>query len=120
MRPLSKSARDALKRDNPGLTDAMIDRAEALLCLRTQLDPSRHTKQMKALDQQRLDLIKSAMPRYTETLREWRANDLAERRRSDPVTKAVVTVKRRPKKPDPRLEAEAESGRGRTPGAQRK
>lgn len=112
MKPLSKAARRALKREYPKLTDAMIDRAEALLVLRTQLDPDRQEDDLKRLDQRRMDLIKGAMPKYAEILSTWRQRDLVARRKSTPVRVPQVTVRRRPapKKVAGRVEAAGEAG----------
>ena len=69
MQPLPSEIRDALKRTYPKLTDAMIDRAEELLVLRSQLDPDRQVERVRALDRERAELIEREMPEYGEMVR---------------------------------------------------
>jgi hypothetical protein len=125
MKPLSKAVRSALKREYPKLTDAMIDRTEAMLSLRTQLEPVRYAKELETLDRKRIELIKSEMPKYEEVIRAWQKRELVERRRSAPVSTTKVTITRRPlpKKTAGRKGVDDRAVRLRTPppdGAKRK
>ena len=69
MQPLSPRMRAALKQAHPGLTDEIVDRVEALLALRSQLDPERQAVQVGQLDRQRADLLAQYMPRYADVVR---------------------------------------------------
>ena len=66
MEPLSPSIREALKREHPGLTDDTIDRYEALLSLRFEVDPDDDPKRIQDLDRQRIELVKKEMPRFEQ------------------------------------------------------
>jgi hypothetical protein len=69
MQPLSPKVRAALKERHPGLTDATIDEAEALLVIRGQLDPARHARRIEKLDLERAELLSREMPHYADVVR---------------------------------------------------
>jgi hypothetical protein len=73
MEPLDPELRAALKEAHPGLTDEDIDRSEALLDERMNTDPSEDPGRLDELDRARNELIRRAMPRYTEVVRVFNA-----------------------------------------------
>jgi hypothetical protein len=73
MEPLDPELRAALKESHPGLTDEDIDRSEALLDERMNTDPSEDPGRLDELDRARNELIRRAMPRYTEVVRVFNA-----------------------------------------------
>ena len=70
MEPLHPEIREALKLAHPGLTDADIDRHEALLSLRMQHDPATDAERIGAIDAERLELVRRLMPRYEAVVRQ--------------------------------------------------
>lgn len=72
MEPRHPKLRDALKQAHPGLTDADIDRVEALIARRFEIDPEKDLEEIKRLDAERADLIRQKMPRYKEVTQAFR------------------------------------------------
>jgi len=73
MEPLKPEFREALKREHPGLTDADIDRHEALLAERFRLHPTRDSARINAIDEERQRLLSERMPRYGEIVERFQA-----------------------------------------------
>ena len=73
MEPLKPEFREALKREHPGLTDADIDRHEALLVERFRLHPVRDSARINAIDEERQRLLDERMPRYAEVVERFQA-----------------------------------------------
>jgi hypothetical protein len=68
MEPLPDELRAALKAAYPKLTDAIIDRTEALLSAQMLCNPETEQDEIARLDQECRALIRKEMPRYTEIL----------------------------------------------------
>ncbi len=73
METLPHELRAALKAAYPNLTDAIIDRTEALLSARMLCDPETEQDEIARLDRERRELIRKEMPRYAEILQAARA-----------------------------------------------
>jgi len=97
MQPLHPKVRQALKNAHPGLTDAEIDRVEALITRRFALDPEKHADEIRRLDAERVALIKERMPRYKEITRAF-----AEETRAKPRPRPAVRVQRKTRSDDKR------------------
>ncbi len=91
MEPLHPDVRKALKEAHPDVTDAVIDRVEALLAERFQLDPAKHADAIRRLDREREALIEQTMPRYVEIVR---ALSGVRKRPPDPPAAATVILKK--------------------------
>jgi hypothetical protein len=63
MQPTHPTVREELKRAHPGLTDADIDRYDALTSRRVTLDPSRSAAEIRTIDAERDELLRTKMPR---------------------------------------------------------
>ena len=74
MEPLDPALRASLKEAHPGLTDEDIDRSEELLDERMNTDPDADPGRVEELDRRRTELIRRAMPRYTEDVRAFNAS----------------------------------------------
>jgi predicted RNase H-like nuclease len=68
MEPLSRSFREALKREHPDLTDDIIDLSEELLGERFTINPEKEPERIKEIDRRRGELMRNRMPRYEEVL----------------------------------------------------
>ena len=90
MEPLSPKMRVALKQVHPGLTDAEIDRYEALLSERMQCDPETEVKRIADLDNERVTLLKDRMPQFNDVVRQIAAEAPPRKPRRAP----TVTVKK--------------------------
>ncbi|MCJ8159567.1 hypothetical protein [Sphingomonas sp. LaA6.9] len=64
MEPLSPKAREQLKRANPGLTDDDIERYQSLTSRRFTLDPQRAADEIRRIDLEREELLRSKMPDF--------------------------------------------------------
>jgi len=91
--PIHPELRAALKEAHPGLTDQDIDRTEELLSQRMRCDPDRDADLIARLDQERLDLIRRAMPHYAAVAQAVKA------RTTDPQAKLPRTVTVTTRKP---------------------
>lgn len=91
MEPLHARVREALKSAHPGLTDAEIDMAEALIVHRFSLDPEKDADEIRRLDAEHAVLIRQRMPRYHEITRAF-----VEAQRS-PERPPTVRVQRKPR-----------------------
>jgi hypothetical protein len=87
VQPLRPEVRAALKRVHPDLTDATINRVQALLVLSSQLDPRRYADQIEALDRERVTIMEQQIPRYAEVVQ-------ALKRSRDPDVTAVTKIAR--------------------------
>jgi hypothetical protein len=87
VQPLRPEVRAALKRVHPDLTDATINRVQALLVLRSQLDPGRYADQIEALDRERVAIMDAQIPRYAEVVQ-------ALKRSRDPNVTAATRITR--------------------------
>lgn len=74
MEPLVPELRALLKEAHPGLTDEDIDLSEELLDERMNTDPDTDPNRVAELDRRRTELIRRAMPRYTEVVRAFNAS----------------------------------------------
>lgn len=92
MEPLHPKVRLALKSAHPGLTDAEIDRVEALITRRFALDPEKDADEIKRLDAERVTLINERIPRYKEITRAF-----AEEARAKPRRRPPVRIERKPR-----------------------
>ena len=90
MEPLSPKMRAALKQVHPGLTDAEIDRYEALIFERMQCDPETQAKRIADLDDERVTLLKERMPRFNDVARQIASEAPPRKQRRA----ATVTVKK--------------------------
>jgi hypothetical protein len=63
MLPVDADVREALKKAHPGLTDADIDRYDALTSLRASLDPRTSADQIRRIDAERDAIVRTKMPR---------------------------------------------------------
>ena len=63
MEPMHPALREEIKRAHPGLTDADIDRYETLTSLRFSFDPDREQDEIRRIDAERLQLVRTKMPR---------------------------------------------------------
>jgi hypothetical protein len=90
VQPLDPEVRERLKREHPGLTDADIDRHEALLAQRFAYNPRTHADRIAALDAERLGLVARLMPRYREILLEFHTRPRPPRQKPAP----IVTYKK--------------------------
>jgi hypothetical protein len=74
--PLRPELRDELKEAHDGLNDADIDRLEELTALRFTLDPQREASELRAVDQERDQLLRERMPRFKEIYGRFRARQV--------------------------------------------
>jgi hypothetical protein len=62
MQPIHPEVREELKRLYPGLTDADIDRYDALTSRRFMLDPERSAGEIRRIDAERMEIVRGKMP----------------------------------------------------------
>jgi len=62
MQPIHPDVREELKRLYPGLTDADIDRYEALTSRRFILDPEQFAGEIRRVDAERMEIVRTKMP----------------------------------------------------------
>lgn len=79
MEPLKPIARDALKKEHPGLSDETIDRAEDLLAQRFLIDPEAEPLRLQELDRERAELLRREMPRFDQVLQKVRGQERSAR-----------------------------------------
>jgi hypothetical protein len=85
MEPLTPEFREALKREHPGLTDADIDRHEALLAERFRLHPTRDSARIDAIDEERQRLLDERMPRYGQVVERLQAGRRSPQAKPPPI-----------------------------------
>lgn len=73
--PLRPELREELKRAHEGLGDDEIDRLEELIALRFTLDPRVDQEQLRAIDEERRQLVRERMPRFDEIYQRFRASE---------------------------------------------
>jgi hypothetical protein len=76
MEPLRPELREELKDAHEGLQDADIDRLEELIALRFMLDPQREASELRAVDQEREQLLRERMPHFQEIYGRFRARQV--------------------------------------------
>lgn len=70
MEPYKPEFRAALKAAHPGLTDAIIDRLEALTARRAMTAPDRtKAHELRAMDDEVEEILRRHMPRFHEVVR---------------------------------------------------
>ena len=94
MDPLHPDLRRQLKQAHPGLTDAEIDSVEELLAKRFTLDPQRDAEALRALDDEKDELLARLMPHFGEVYQTFHA---ARRQESAPRQGAQFRVERKEK-----------------------
>ena len=62
MQPIHPEVREELKRLYPGLTDADLDRYEALTNRRLSLDAERCAGEIRRIDEERMAIVRAKMP----------------------------------------------------------
>lgn len=62
MQPIHPEVREELKRLYPDLTDADLDRYEALTSHRFILDPERFAGEIRRIDEERMEIVRAKMP----------------------------------------------------------